>query len=240
VLAIPTSLLGIGTALSIIERVAKLCAASPEYRPLNSPRFALDPFQWGYFLALVMISSEISCSLSLPGAPHLSLIAMPVPSLTFLLATLLLISLVLDVLNVKAPFRLGSTGKGEAEVRPAIFYVVEDIVAVDGSGGIEYRTQFNLRYASSPIFRRMLFRLSVVWMLVFYLIGTVLTIMIWVMSRKGEDAQMIALGISWAGPFVVGGVLAWGTTLYVQECLRKERKEEIITENDERRPLLRS
>ena len=74
---------------------------------------------------------------------------MPVPSLMFLLATLLLISLVLNMLNVKAPFRLGSTGKDEAEVRPAIFYVVEDIVAVDGNGGVEYRTQFNLRYASS-------------------------------------------------------------------------------------------
>ena len=86
----------------------------------------------------------------------------------------------------------------------------------------------------------MIFRLSVVWMLAFYLIGTVLTILIWVMSRKWEDAQMIALGISWAGPFVVGGILVWGTTLYVQECLRKERKEEIISENDERRPLLRS
>jgi hypothetical protein len=146
----------------------------------------------------------------------------------FLLATLLLISLVLNVLNVKAPFRLGSTGKGDGEVRPAIFYVVEDIVAVDGNGGVEYRAQFNSRYASSPIFRRMLFRLSVVWMLVFYLIGTLLTIL------------MIALGISWAGPFVVGGVLAWGTTLYAQECLRKERKEEIFTESDERRPLLQS
>ena len=187
-----------------------------------------------------MISTEISCSLSLPGGPHLSLIAMPVPSLMFLLATLLLISLVLNVLNVKAPFRLGSTGKDEAEVRPAIFYVVEDIVAVDGNGGVEYRTQFNLRYASSPIFRRMLFRLSMVWMLVFYFIGTLLAILISIMSSNGEDAQMIALGISWAGPFVIGGMLAWGTTIYVQECLRKERKEEIITENDERRPLLRS
>ena len=187
-----------------------------------------------------MISSEISCSLSLPDGPHLSLIAMPVPSLMFLLASLLLISLLLNMMNIKAPFRLGSTGKGEAEVRPAVFYVVEDIVAVDGSGGVEYRTQFNARYISSLIFRQMLFKLSVVWMIVFYFTGAALTLLIWAMSRKGETAQMIALGISWAGPFLIGGMLAWGTTMYVQGCLRRERKEGMFTGNGERRPLLRS
>lgn len=187
-----------------------------------------------------MISSEISSSLSLPDGPHLGLIAMPVPSLMLLLATLLLVSLVLNVLDVKAPFRLGSTGKGEAEVRPAIFYVVEDIVAVDGNGGGEYRTEFNARYASSAIFREMLFRLSVVWMVVFYIAGAGLAVMIWMLGRRGENAQMIALGVSWAGPFALGGLLAWTTISYVQQCLRRERKEEGFSGNGERRPLLGS
>jgi len=185
-----------------------------------------------------MISSEISCSLSLPNGPHLSLIAMPLPSLMILLATLLLISLVLNVLAVKAPFRLGSTGKGEAEVRPAIFYVVEDVVAVDGNGRNEYRADFNARYASSPIFEEMMFRLSMVWMVVFYVAGASFTAMIWVLSGKGQDAQMVALGISWAGPFALGGLLAWGTIVYVQACLRRESKEGTFHTNGERTPLL--
>jgi hypothetical protein len=234
-LTIPTSLLGIGTAASIIERLLKLCSVSPEHRPLNSARYALDPFMWGYFLALLMIASEISCSLSLPNGPHLSLIAMPVPSLLFLLATLLLLSLVLDSLKINAPFRLGSTGKGQAVVRPAIFYVVEDVVAVDGNGGADYRAAFNARYTSSPIFRSMIYNLSVVWMVVFYGAAAGLTAMIWVLSKDGVDAQMIALGVSWAGPFVLGGFLAWGTIVYVQRCLRRERKEDGA---DERRALL--
>lgn len=195
---------------------------------------------WGYFLALVMIASEISCSLSLPNGPHLSLIAMPVPSLMLFLATLLLISLLLNALDVKAPFRLGSTGKGEAEVRPAIFYVVEDVVAVDGNGRSEYRTEFNVRYASSPRFREMMVKLSVAWMLVLYATGAGLTVMIWVLSENGQDAQMIALGVSWAGPFALGGLLAWGTTLYVQNCLWTERKEGSLDGVGERRPLLDS
>jgi hypothetical protein len=154
-----------------------------------------------------------------------------------LLAILLLISLVLNVLDVKAPFRLGSTGRGEAEVRPAIFYVVEDVVAVDGNGGEKYRTAFNERYASSLVFREMLFRLSVAWMLVLFIAGACLTAMIWTMSGRGTDSQMIALGISWAGPFALGGVLAWSTIIYVQACLRMEGKER-VDEDSERRPLL--
>lgn len=171
-----------------------------------------------------MIASEISCSLSLPNGPHLSLIAMPVPSLLLLLATLLSISLVLNTLHIKAPFRLGSTGKGEAVVRPAIYYVVEDVVAVDGNGGETYRTAFNARYTSSSAFRSMIYNLSVVWMVVFYIIGALLTILIWVFANRGVKAQMIALGISWAGPFLIGGFLAWGTTLYVKKFLKMERK----------------
>ena len=163
---------------------------------------------------------------------------MPVPSLLLYLATLLLISLVLNVCGVKAPFRLGSTGKGEAEVRPAIFYVVEDVVAVDGNGGREFRTDFGGRYVESSLFRDMIFNLSVIWMLVFYAAGAGLTLLIWMLNSRGEDAQMVALGVSWAGPFVLGGLLAWGTILYVQDCLRRERMGESADENGERRPLI--
>lgn len=177
-----------------------------------------------------MIASEISCSLSLPNGPHLSLIAMPVPSLLLLLATLLLLSLALNTFGIKTPIRLGSSGKGDAEVRPAIFYVVEDVVAVDGNGGAEYRTAWNARYADSKIFRSMIYNLSVVWMLVFYAAGTGLTVLIWVLGEKGADAQMVALGMAWAGPFILGGLLAWGTILYVQRCLRMERKEDVTGE----------
>jgi hypothetical protein len=191
---------------------------------------------WGYFLALLMISAEISCSLSLPHGPHLSLIAMPVPSLLLLLASLLLLSLILNTLDIKAPFRLGSTGAGEAEVRPAIFYVVEDVVAVDGNGGHDFRTEFNARYTSSPIFRDTIYNLSVVWMLAFYAVGAGLTVVIWVLENRGVDAQMAAIGVSWAGPFALGGVLVWGTIWYVQRNLKRERLEE--DSDGERRPLL--
>lgn len=111
-------------------------------------------------------------------------------------------------------------------VRPAIFYVVEDVVAVEGNGGAEYRSAFNERYASSPVFQAMIYNLSVVWMLVFYGAAAGLVAMIWVLGEKGVNAQMVALGVSWAGPFLLGGVLAWGTIIYVQRCLRIERKED--------------
>jgi hypothetical protein len=195
---------------------------------------------WGYFLSLIMISSEISCGLSLPGAPHLSLISMAAPSLLLLLASILLLSLLLNAAGVLAPFRLGSTGKGEAEVRPAVFYVVEDIVAVDGGGGSEYRTAFNARYASSKVFREMTWWVSVGWMLGFYVVGGLLMGVIWGASAReyGEDVKMVVLGVCWGLPFVLGGIGAAGTVGYVRRCLRRERGGEEEGLEGERRPLL--
>lgn len=190
---------------------------------------------WGYFLSLLLISSLISSSLSLPGAPHLRLIAMPVPSLLLLLGSILLLSLILNGLEVLAPFRLGSTGRHEASVRPAIFYVVEDIVAVDGGGGAEYRVAWNARYASSKVFREMIFTLSITWMVGFFVVGGGLVGMIWGVEG-GEDVMMAVLGVCWGLPFLLGAVGAWRTVGFVKGCLRREGDEE----EGERRPLLGS
>ncbi len=110
-------------------------------------------------------------------------------------------------------------------------------MAVDGNGGQEFRIGWNERYKESKAFRRMIYILSVVWMLVFYATAIGLGAMIWVLGGRGTDAQMVALGVAWAGPFLLGGLLAWGTILYVQRCLKEEKKEEAIGEG-ERRPLL--
>lgn len=140
----------------------------------------------------------------------------------FYLATLTLISLVLNGLDVRLPFRFGSVEGGNA-VRPAIYYIVEDIVAVDGFGGIEYRQAFMNRYESSQPFRRMIWNLSVVWMIAFYIFAVVFTIFVFRLPKSAVYA------VGWAGPFPLGGVMAFCTILYVQSCLKEERR---LKEND--------
>ncbi|KAL5316980.1 hypothetical protein ACEPPN_016032 [Leptodophora sp. 'Broadleaf-Isolate-01'] len=223
VLTIPTAALGVFTIIAIIERIWKLIRSSPEFRPLKSPRYGLDIFQWGYFGALIIISSLISSTLlrddsDLDGHEfQIRLLSMPAPVLMYYLATLTALSLVLNLLSVKLPFRFGSMDAG-AVVRPAIYYIVEDVVAVDGNGGVEYREAFGARYESGVAFRRMIRTLSVVWCLAFYALAAWFTVLVFTLPVVAVYA------VGWAGPFPLAGLLAVWTIYYVQSALREERK----------------
>lgn len=147
----------------------------------------------------------------------------------YIVATLTLSSLALNRLQVKLPFKFGSMEPGNV-VRPAIFYIVEDIVAVDGDGGIEYRKAFGARYDSSPIFRKLIRDLSLIWTLYFYVFATLFTILVF----KLPVAAVYAVG--WAGPFPLAGLMAVWTIFYVQSELKRERN----MVEDETTPLLSS
>jgi hypothetical protein len=221
-LTLPTAVLGVFTAIAIVDRVWKLIRVSPAYRPLNSPRYALDIFQWGYFLALILISALITTALARGDRDQddhdfqIRLISLPAAVLMYLVATLTLLSLALNYLELKLSFRFGSLDAGNV-VRPAIFYIVEDVVAVDGGGGIEYRKAFIARYDSSPIFRRMIWDLSVVWMLYFYVLAVLFTVLVFTLPK----AAVYAVG--WTGPFPLAGLMAISTIFFVKSELRRER-----------------
>ncbi|KAF2432122.1 hypothetical protein EJ08DRAFT_732862 [Tothia fuscella] len=222
VLTIPTAVLGIFTIIAIIERVYKLTQPSPQFRPLKSPRYGLDVFQWGYFAALLIISALISSTLARDDTDHdghelqIRLVSMPASVLMYFLAILNGLSLILNALEVTLPFQFGSSDAGTV-VRPAIYYVVEDVVAVDGNGGVAYREAFGARYRSSPIFQRMIWTLSVVWMVAFFVMASALTILVFTLPK----AAVYAVG--WAAPFLLAGLLAIWTIFYVKAALKKER-----------------
>ncbi|TID26311.1 hypothetical protein E2P81_ATG00786 [Venturia nashicola] len=225
VLTLPTAILGIFTIIAIFERVWKLIRPSPEYRPSGSPRYGLDIFQWGYFLALACISTLITSTLSRDDrdddnhAFQIRLLSLPAALLMFLVATLTFLSLLLNWLALKIPFRFGSVDKNNI-LRPAIFYIVEDVVAVDGEGGVEYRRAFNSRYEESHIFSDMIWELSVAWMVGFYLMAILVTALV----MKLPVAAVYAVG--WAAPFPVAGLMAMATIYFVKDELRREREEE--------------
>lgn len=234
VLTLPTAVLGIFTVIATVDRVWKLIRFSPEYRPLNSPRHALDIFQWGYFLVLVIISAMITSALAREDKDHddhdfqIRLLSLPAAVLMYVVATLTLLSLALNRLGWKLPFRFGSVDAGNV-VRPAIFYIVEDVVAVDGGGGVEYRKAFVARYASSLVFRQMIWNLSVVWMLYFYVFAVLFTVLVFTLPK------MAVYAVGWAGPFPLAGLMAIWTIYHVKSELRREKNGPL---DDERTPLL--
>jgi hypothetical protein len=150
---------------------------------------------------------------------QIRLLSLPAALLMFLVATLTFLSLMLNYLEVRLPFRFGSLDRGNI-LRPAIFYIVEDVVAVDGEGGMEYRKAFGARYDESHIFRGMIWKLSVFWMVAFYAMAVLFTVLVLTLPV----AAVYVIG--WAAPFPLAGLLAVGTIFYVKSELRKERNEE--------------
>jgi hypothetical protein len=223
--------LGVFTVIAIIERVWKLIQPSPDFRPLKSPRYALDVFQWGYFAALIIISALISSTLArgdIDNDGHelqIRLVSMPASVLMFFLATLTLLSLILNGLRVKLPFRFGSVDAGNV-LRPAIYYIVEDVVAVDGNGGMEYREAFTARYESSPIFQKMIWTLSVVWMVAFFILAGVFAALVFRLPKTAVYA------VGWAGPFPLAGFMAVWTIFYVKSVLKGEKAAKDEDENE--------
>jgi hypothetical protein len=137
----------------------------------------------------------------------------------YMLSTLTLLSLVGNGLGIKLPFRFGSSDPGTV-IRPAIFYIVEDVVAVDGNGGIEYREAFNARYENSELFRTMIWNLSVCWMLAFFVLGVVVTVLVLLLPVVSVYA------VGWAAPFPIAGLMVLATIFYVKSVLQLEVKEE--------------
>lgn len=89
-------------------------------------------------------------------------LAMPVPSILFVFALEMLLFEILFVFERPAPFRISSVRKGDL-MRPACYTLLEDIIAVDGKGGTRFRDRLNQRYMTSPPFRAMLHRVTLLW-----------------------------------------------------------------------------
>ena len=93
------------------------------------------------------------------------------------------------VFGFRLPFRLSSTPKGEP-FRPGIYFIVEDIVAVDGNAGQPYRAALDERYRVSKIFRQMLVKLSFFWSVSALVVAAACTAVIY----TTEDAVAFGIG----------------------------------------------
>ena len=102
---------------------------------------------------------------------------MPVPSVLFLAASFDLTCTSLSIAGYPLPCRLSSIAAGNTS-RPGVYFLIEDIVAVDGAGGWQYRKALDAWYCASPTFRTMLESISLFWSLSALCVGAALTTMI--------------------------------------------------------------
>lgn len=115
--------------------------------------------------------------------PVVPLFAMVTSTMLFMTGFQLSGSFFLYLAGAKIPFRLSSLPAG-SKARPAVYTIVEDIVAVDGGGGQRYREELNARYEASPMFRRMMNRLDGFWGIGALATAGSITAMLWTIPEQ--------------------------------------------------------
>ncbi|KAK5739384.1 hypothetical protein LTR17_005289 [Elasticomyces elasticus] len=216
VFSIVTAALGGISIFEYILRFMRLWKKSSTCRVIGARRAYLDWFHWNFSLGWGIIMIELIIG-TIPEHPPIRLLAMPVTSMLFVFGTELLVVDTLRYFQVPAPWRMSSIPKG-SQLRPAIYTFIEDVCAVDGSGGTAYREALNKRYEASHIFRAMLRRLGLFWAVGSEGIAVVLTILIFTIQHEA------AYCVGWALPFIWAGVWAAITYWYVVKMLKTEQK----------------
>lgn len=121
-------------------------------------------------------------------------------------------------LRVRVPFRVSSLSANEP-LPPGTFTLVEDIIAVDGHGGLEFRKEWRARYEASAIMRKLLRDLSLFWGATGTVAGAAFIVVSWTTT---DD---IAIGIGYGLPWLWAVVCTFITIKWTRRELGRERQE---------------
>lgn len=175
--AVVTAIWGGPTYVEFAVRSLRLIKKENFFKPLGAnERWAFDITNW----ILVLTIATVTSLLIVGAAPHivfLRVLSMPGPAILYCLAGPIFLISLYSARGWKAPFRISSTAKGE-KVLPGIYYIAEDIVAVNAGGGRPFREGWAARYNASPIFRKMIRDQSWFWSIPGLVVAVACTVVI--------------------------------------------------------------
>jgi len=217
VFSISTGALGTVSIVEYFIRFRRLWRKNSNCRVIGARRYYLDFFHWNLSIAWIAVMIELIVG-TVPHEPPIRLLAMPAPSMIIAFGLQMLIIDILRYFKVPAPLRISSLPRGAA-LRPGIYSIIEDVCAVDGSGGTEFRQRLNLRYQASHSFRQMLHRLTLFW--AFGALGAGCGTTAGIFTLDSKDAAYV---IGWVLPFVWAAIWTLFTIIYVKRALIQEKK----------------
>ena len=177
--AVVTAIWGGPTYIEFAVRSLRLIKKENFFKPLGVPtsrRWAFDITNWILVLTITVVTSLLIVG----AAPHivfLRVLSMPAPAILFCIAGPIFLMSLYSARGWKAPFRISSTAKGD-KVLPGIYYIAEDIVAVNAGGGRPFREGWAARYNASPIFRKMIRDQSWFWSIPGLFVATACTVVV--------------------------------------------------------------
>lgn len=120
--------------------------------------------------------------------------------------------------RIKMPFRVSSMPPYTG-LPPAVYTLVEDIVAVDGGGCVEFRQAWRIRYEHSAVMRRIVRVTSLWWGASGMLFAGAFIAIAW------TTADDIGYGVGWGLPWLWAMTSASFTVRYVHKELKREEEE---------------
>ncbi|KAI9880420.1 MAG: hypothetical protein M1830_003460 [Pleopsidium flavum] len=200
VVGINTAVFGVIALVSYSVRMWHLLKTDPHHRPLGSGRGSLDFFQINFTIGFIIVTIELVLGTK-PKPPLVRLSAMPPTSLIFLVGGQLALFAALSGLGFRTPFRISSLPRGVA-MRPGIYTIIEDVIAVDTGTGRSYREALEARYQASPLFRQMLHQLNLFWSISALAVGAVVTAVVFIPSVP----ETVAYGVGGCNDSILGEV----------------------------------
>lgn len=195
--------------LLIIQKYAK------KYRPLGWTKMGiLEFFHINVAITVILVEIELIVG-TIPSNPIVRLCAMVPATMVFWYGFVFLYSAIMTALKKRLPFNMSSTPKG-ALWKPALYAIIEDFGAIEGSGETIYREQLLLRYNESWRFRRLLNVLTWLWGVGLICDGIVATVLIF------ELPEDVGFGVGWALPIAWCVAMGLITYVYVKRALKKE------------------
>lgn len=209
---------GLGELWILLARIYRLFYHPDVCAPLlSTSRWQLDATAWVYLMAVLIAL-----------VPFLVGSTMVIPELylygpSFLMSFLGIMMVITTLHPFNIPIAINSQPKGTT-LRPFIYYAAEDFMAVDGLQDREFRTRYNDRYESNPMFRRFFFNLTLWWTLgVCVYIGSVSAV-IWTLPF--HYAFGLSLGV------LFSYIACWAVVTFVWVKIEMKREHEAYERGD--------
>lgn len=222
-IAITSAVFGFFSMLQWVYRMWILLRPNSTNRPMSStspdgmtPRWQLDFYQWQFSGGFIGISILFFYATTPP--PNFVLLSLPPAVLLAQIGPQYLISALASYFRLNAPIRFSSTEIGEKAI-PAVYTMIEDIIAVEGGGGVAFRRALKNRYQQSPRFRKHMQDMTIFW-------GSGATLCSAITITIALTVQKyVAYCLGWTLPYAWGAVFAYITMVSTQKMLKLERKD---------------
>lgn len=209
---------GVGELWILLARVWRLFREPEVCAPLlSTSRWQLDATSWVYAAAMIVALVPFLVG-SIMSIPELFLYG---PSCLMGFLGAMMVITTLHPFNI--PVAINSQPRG-SPLRPFIYYAAEDFMAVDGLQDREFRTRYNDRYETNPMFRRFFFNLTLWWTLgVCVYIGSVSAV-IWTLEFHYAFGLTLGLLFSY--------IACWAAVTFVWVKVEMKREHEAYERGD--------